>query len=99
MYVFCRVSLPEGAARDDVKLTITPDNALRVSFSAEGRRSLSKEVRLPEDALVSETSAKFEAEDHQEEDEGEPGSEVGVASLTVSVGKAVPPQPRRVDIM
>lgn len=95
----CRVSLPEGATRDDVKLTMTPDNALRVSFSAEGRRSLAKEVRLPGDAQVSEISAKFEAEDHREEEEGEPGSEAGIASLTVFVGKAVPPQPRRVDIM
>lgn len=105
---FGRVSLPEGATRDDVKLTITPDNALRVSFSAEGRRSISKDVRLPADALFSEISAKFEAE--EEGEEGSKGKETGseevvaavvggVSGLKVSVGKALPPQPKRVNIM
>lgn len=94
--------MPEGTTRDEVTLTATPGNALRVTFAAKGRRSLYKDVRLPKDALFSEISAKFEAEGKHGEGGDEASSstavEDGVSGLEISVGRAVPPQPKRVDI-
>lgn len=107
-----RVALPEGATRDSVKLTVTPRDFLRISYQLDDGRSfpMSKDVRLPKDALLSEISAKFEAEDTVETEKnvesGETSGEApastgggGVSSLEVTVGKAVPPQPKQVEIM
>lgn len=80
-------------------LTVTPDNAIRVSFAAHGRRSTSKDVRLPLDAVLSEITAKFQADDSEDENQGVPMSKRGVSSLEVAVGRAVPQQPKHIDIL
>ena len=96
-----RVALPEDATRDDVKLTITSQDTLRVSYSAEGQRSFSKDVRLPNDADLSQISAQFEAE-HEERGGGGSGASsvaVGaVSGLEITVQKAAVPDPKIVDI-
>lgn len=108
--VLCdRVALPEGATREDVKLVITPENYVRVSFATEGRRSIYKDVRLPKDALLSEISAKFVAEQQQqqqqqeksaaEDGEGSSTAEQGVSSLEIKVGRELPQASKRIDIM
>lgn len=126
-----RVALPEGITRDRVKLTINPDNSLRVTVSdgaavadvEGGGRAFYKDVRLPRDALFSEISAKFETEQETKElnddstskEEGRDGIKGGaeedvvtsnnsiggtlVSGLEVTVGRVVPPQPKRIDIM
>ncbi len=106
-----RVALPEGTTRDNVKLTVNPDNSLRVTASApamKGGPSVYKNVFLPKDALTSEISAKFEAE-QSDEKEGSKEERGGVASgaeregavsgVEVSVGRAVPPQPKNIEIL
>lgn len=89
------MALPEGAKRDNVKLTVSPDDILRVSFAAEGQRSVSKDVRLPRDALVAQVSAKFQAESDGDvtAEEGE-----GVSALEITVAKSVPPEPKTIEI-
>lgn len=99
-YVANRVSLPEDATRDGIKLVVTPNNTLRVSYTSEGRRSLFKDVNLPKDADLSQISAKFEAE-HKETDGENGGNSVSVgavSALEVTVGKAAVPEPKRVNI-
>lgn len=96
-----RFSLPEGATRKNVKLTVTPDKAIRVNFSPDGRRSVSKYVRLPWDASLSEISAKFKEDESRQRGGGKKASRTGgdVSRLTVTVGrKAPPPQPNMIDI-
>lgn len=63
-----------------------------------------KDVRLPKDALFSEISAKFEAEQGNESNDKQGAGESstagqGVSSLEVTVGKVAPPEPKRVDIL
>ncbi len=105
-----RVALPEGTTRDNVKLTVNPDNSLRVTASApatNGGSSIYKNVFLPKDALTSEISAKFEAEqsDEKEGSKEEGGvargaeREGAVSGVEVSVGRAVPPQPKNIEIL
>ncbi|CAN0132485.1 unnamed protein product [Ectocarpus sp. 8 AP-2014] len=123
-----RFALPEGTTREDVKLTVNPSNSIRVAVSATSTaaaggdggggggggpdRSVYKDVALPKDAILSEISAKFEAEQHRDEkgnaEEGGEKATVGgggatkegaVAGVEVTVGKASPPQPKNVEIL
>ncbi|CAN0186556.1 unnamed protein product [Ectocarpus sp. 8 AP-2014] len=119
-----RFALPEGTTREDVKLTVNPSNSIRVAVSATRTaaagggggggpdRSVYKDVALPKDAILSEISAKFEAEQHRDEkgnaeEEGEKATAGGggatkegaVAGVEVTVGKASPPQPKNVEIL
>lgn len=98
--VFCtwlyRIALPEGATRRDVKLAVTPESSLSVSFDAKGRRSLSKDVRLPKDAVLWDIAAKFEV-DEQERGGGSKSGGISAASgaeavsgLSVTVGRTSP---------
>lgn len=84
-----------------MKLTVTPDNTIRVSFSPDaGARSAFKDVRLPRNALLSEISAKFQAEPESEQGEGERAViGAGISGLEITVGKVVPPAPTVIDIM
>ncbi|CAN0017910.1 unnamed protein product [Ectocarpus sp. 4 AP-2014] len=116
-------ALPEGTTREDVKLTVNPSNSIRVAVSAISTaaaggggggpdRPVYKDVVLPKDAILSEISAKFEAEQHRDEkgnaEEGGgkataggsgPTKEGAVAGVEVTVGKASPPQPKNVEIL
>ncbi|CAB1117150.1 unnamed protein product [Ectocarpus sp. CCAP 1310/34] len=113
-----RFALPEGTTREDVKLTVNPSNSIRVAVSARSTaaagpdRPVYKDVVLPKDAILSEISAKFEAEQHRDgkgtiEEEGEEATAGGggatkegaVAGVEVTVGKASPPQPKHVEIL
>ena len=104
-----RVALPEGTAREDVKLTVNPDNSLRITGSApaaEGGPSFDRNVFLPKDAVTSEISAKFETEqsDKNEGNEEDGGVAFGVESagavsgVEVTVGRAIPPPPKNIEI-
>ncbi|CAM9733792.1 unnamed protein product [Ectocarpus sp. 12 AP-2014] len=119
-----RFALPEGTTREDVKLTVNPSNSIRVAVSATSTaaagggggggpyRPVYKDVVLPKDAILSEISAKFEAEQHRDEkgnaqERGEKATagdggatkEGAVAGVEVTVGKASPPQPKNVEIL
>eukprot|EP00903_Cladosiphon_okamuranus_P010944 g10336.t1 len=110
-----RVALPEGVTRDNVKLVANPNSSLRVTVSAnseEGGRSMYKDVSLPKDALIEDISAKFQAEQQQDETENNQKQGVNeeavacnvaggdaVSGLEVTVGRAVPPQPKTIDIL
>ncbi|CBN80281.1 expressed unknown protein [Ectocarpus siliculosus] len=120
-----RFALPEGTTREDVKLTVNPSKSIRVAVSATSTaaaggggggggpdRSVYKDVALPKDAILSEISAKFEAEQHPDEkgnaEEGGEKATAGgggatkegaVAGVEVTVGKASPPQPKNVEIL
>lgn len=59
-----------------------------------------RDVRLPNNALLSNISAKFDLEQQETSSEGEKSSKEGrVSSLQITVGKATPPEPKLVDIM
>ena len=100
------MSLPEGATRKDVKLLVTPDNALRVDFSPPERPPISKVIHLPLDAIFSNVSARFNEEQSQKENNhgvsnssggnGKGGG--GVSSLEVTLGKSPPLQHMSIDI-
>lgn len=106
-----RIALPEGTTRDNVKLSVNPDRSLRITASAavaEGTpdRSVYKDVVLPKDALLSDVSAKFEAEqlrdDGKKDADGASSNDAGVGAvsgLEITVGKVVPPQPKTIDIV
>lgn len=105
-----RIALPEGTTRDNVKLSVNPDRSLRVTASAaaaEGApdRSVYKDVFLPKDALLSNVSAKFEAEQLQggdKKDEGASTKDAGtgaVSGLEVTVGRVAPPEPQSINIL
>lgn len=73
---------------------VTPGNhSLRVTFSAEGNRQVSKAVSLPWDALFSEISAAFTPETSRKKRAGG-----GVSRLEVTVGRAAPQLPQNIDI-
>lgn len=90
-----RIALPEGCKRDDVKLTVTPENALSVSFRSEDR-ALSKDVRLPCDAVLSAISARFKPEEANHA--GHVTLEGYVSDLEVVVGRATSPEPKVIEI-
>ena len=100
-----RIALPEGATRDDVKLAVTPEKSLSVSFAAKGRMPLSKDVRLPSDAILLDVAAKFEAE--QEEGRGGESGQISataaargaVSGLLVTVGRTAPLRANLIDII
>lgn len=123
-YPVYRFALPEGTTREDVKLTVNPSNSIRVAVSATSTaaagggggggpdRPVYKDVVLPKDAILSEISAKFEAEQHRDENGnaeeggekataggGGTAKEGAVAGVEVTVGKASPPQPKNVEIL
>lgn len=100
-----RVALPIGASRDNVKLVVSPDNnGLRVTFSAEGHRTMSKAVRLPFDALFEDISATFTPELTSERGRGgrAANSRVakrgGVSGLEITVGRVPPQLPKSIEI-
>lgn len=124
-YHVYRFALPEGTTRENVKLTVNPSNSIRVAVSAASTaaagggggagpdRPVYKDVVLPKDALLTEISAKFEAEQHRDEKRsaeeggekamagggGSATREGAVAGVEVTVGKASPPQPKNVEIL
>lgn len=98
-----RVDLPQHATRDNVGLTVLPSNALRVTFAPDdGRRPVDKDVLLPNDALLSRVSAKFDvekAEDGVPSSSSPPTAEERVSSLQVTVGKETNLEAKNVDIL
>ena len=94
--------MPEGATRENVKLSVTPDNALRVAFSPEDRSPISKVVHLPLDAIFSNVSARFNGEKSQKDGYGVSnsggGGGGGVSSLEVTLGRSPPLLPMSIDI-
>lgn len=98
-----RIALPEGATRDNVVLTVLPSDSLHILFSPEDSRPVSRNVRLPRDAVLSQTKAMFEGEAEEVEEAewkkaGGPASQNGVCMLEVVVGKAIPPEPQHIEI-
>lgn len=89
-----------------MKLMVSPDNnGLRVTFSAEGHRTMSKAVRLPLDALFEDISATFTPEKVSES--GRAGGRAaasrnkkrrGVSGLEITVGRVAPQLPKSIEI-
>lgn len=92
------MALPEGATREDVGLTVTEDMTLRVTLTRPGRRAISKEVRLPWDAVYSEVSARFNVEEATEGQGGPAASKAAVSGLEVVVGRADAAESRQIEI-
>lgn len=93
------MALPEGATRGNVTLTVTEDEALRVTLTRAGQRPISKEVRLPRDAVLSDVSARFEAEEARGGEESPAASEVAVSGLEAVVGRADAAEPKQIEIL
>lgn len=68
----------------------------------DGRRPVDKDVQLPKDALLSQVSAKFDAEKAEDgvpPSSSSPSVEERVSSLQVTIGKETNLEAKNIDIL